>query len=104
PRSSSTSSPSACWGCRATRSPASDVTGGPARAASRRRWRGALRAAAPALAGLVLGVAALGPALGPGFVLRYDMVVAPDPPLAWPAAGGFPRAVPSDLIFAAAAR
>jgi hypothetical protein len=80
------------------------VTGGPARAASRRRWRGALRAAAPALAGLVLGVAALGPALGPGFVLRYDMVVAPDPPLAWPAAGGFPRAVPSDLIFAAAAR
>ncbi|MFF0307625.1 hypothetical protein ACFYSC_09360 [Streptosporangium sp. NPDC004379] len=42
---------------------------------------------------------ALGPALGPGFVLRYDMVFVPDPPLA--AAGeGFPRAVPSDLVVA----
>jgi hypothetical protein len=75
----------------------------PARPASRERWRAAPRALAPALAGLVLGVAALGPALGPGFTLRYDMVVVPDPPLAWPS-GGFPRSVPSDLLLAAAAR
>ncbi|MBX6382480.1 MAG: hypothetical protein IRZ07_05825, partial [Microbispora sp.] len=35
----------------------------------------------PALLGLAFGVLALGPALGPGFVLRYDMVFVPDPPL-----------------------
>ncbi|MEU4535446.1 hypothetical protein AB0G15_11325 [Streptosporangium sp. NPDC023825] len=54
---------------------------------------------APALVGLVLGVLALWPALGPGFVLRYDMVFVPDPPLP-PDGGGFPRAVPSDLAVA----
>ncbi|WP_440098945.1 hypothetical protein [Streptosporangium sp. H16] len=54
---------------------------------------------APALVGLVLGVLALWPALGPGFVLRYDMVFVPDPPLP-PDGGGFPRAVPSDLVVA----
>ncbi|MEV7965172.1 hypothetical protein AB0O34_04225 [Sphaerisporangium sp. NPDC088356] len=53
----------------------------------------------PALVGLVVGVLALGPALGRGFVLRYDMVFVPDPPVAWPS-GGFPRAVPSDLVVA----
>lgn len=53
----------------------------------------------PALVGLVLGTLALWPALGPGFVLRYDMVFVPDPPI--PAeSGGFPRAVPSDLVVA----
>ncbi|MBG0828134.1 hypothetical protein HS041_10180 [Planomonospora sp. ID67723] len=56
-------------------------------------------AAAPALLGLLLGALALGPALGPGFVLRYDMVFVPDPPLTLPGQG-FPRAVPSDLVVA----
>ncbi|MEU8381084.1 hypothetical protein [Streptosporangium sp. NPDC048865] len=54
---------------------------------------------APALLGLVFGVLALWPALGPGFVLRYDMVFVPDPPIPR-AGGGFPRAVPSDLVAA----
>jgi hypothetical protein len=54
---------------------------------------------APAFLGLVLGVVALGPSLGPGFTLRYDMVFVPDPPVAV-AAGGFPRAMPSDLVVA----
>ncbi|MEU6739352.1 hypothetical protein [Streptosporangium sandarakinum] len=54
---------------------------------------------APALLGLALGLLALGPALGPGFVLRYDMVFVPDPPPVGPGEG-FPRAVPSDLVVA----
>ncbi|MBG0813256.1 hypothetical protein [Planomonospora sp. ID82291] len=58
-----------------------------------------VRAAAPALLGLLLGLLALGPALGPGFVLRYDMVFVPDPPPVLPGQG-FPRAVPSDLVVA----
>lgn len=53
----------------------------------------------PTLAGLVMGVVALGPALRPGFVLRYDMVFVPDPPVTW-STGGFPRAMPSDLVVA----
>ncbi|MDF5751062.1 hypothetical protein [Spongiactinospora sp. TRM90649] len=60
----------------------------------------AVLAWAPALAGLALGVPALGPALGPGFALRYDMLFVPDPPLRGPG-GGFPRAVPSDQVVAA---
>ncbi|WP_169982922.1 hypothetical protein [Microbispora sp. H10836] len=52
----------------------------------------------PALLGLALGVLALGPALGPGFTLRYDMVFVPDPPLRL--GDGFPRAVPSDQVVA----
>ena len=61
----------------------------------------------PAVTGLVLGLLALGPALGPGFVLSYDMVFVPRPPIGSAdigAAGGPPRAVPSDLIVALAAR
>lgn len=58
---------------------------------------------APALLGLLLGLLALGPALGPGFVLRYDMVFVPDPPLVLPGQG-FPRAVPSDLVVALLSR
>jgi len=58
---------------------------------------------APAVLGLALGALALGPALEPGFVLRYDMVFVPDPPLA-PPGGGFPRAVPSDQVVALLAR
>ncbi|MFI6506918.1 hypothetical protein ACIBCT_04870 [Streptosporangium sp. NPDC050855] len=66
---------------------------------ARERWRGRAVHALPALAGLLLGVLALGPALGPGFVLRYDMVFVPDPPIL-PQGGGFPRAVPSDTAVA----
>ncbi|MFI6320322.1 hypothetical protein ACIBG8_22500 [Nonomuraea sp. NPDC050556] len=53
----------------------------------------------PALLGLALGVLALGPALLPGFVLRYDLVFVPDPPFVLPGSG-FPRAVPSDQVAA----
>jgi hypothetical protein len=45
----------------------------------------------------------LGPALGPGYVLSYDMVFAPSPPAGWRAAGlgdSLPRAVPQDLVVA----
>ena len=61
----------------------------------------------PALAGLVLGLLALGPALGRGFVLSYDMVFVPAPPVGYPdlgLGGGPPRAVPSDLVVAITAR
>src|ERR1022692_4920751 len=61
----------------------------------------------PAAAGLILGLLALGPALGAGFVLSYDMVFVPRPPLGAAdlgLAGGPPRAVPSDLVVALAAR
>nr|WP_198345906.1 hypothetical protein [Nocardiopsis gilva] len=54
--------------------------------------------------GLGAGVLALGPALGPGFALRYDMVFVPDPPLSavtLGGGGGFPRAVPSDAVVGA---
>ncbi|MCD4534826.1 hypothetical protein LRP67_12095 [Nocardioides sp. cx-169] len=59
--------------------------------------------AAPALWSLLLAVLMLGPALGRGFVLSYDMVWVPD--LALRAdflgiASGLPRAVPSDAVVA----
>lgn len=50
---------------------------------------------------------ALGPALGRGFVLTYDMVFVPDPPISLADlgfSGGPARAVPSDLVVALAAR
>ncbi|MGN9783738.1 hypothetical protein ACTMTF_20050 [Nonomuraea sp. ZG12] len=58
---------------------------------------------APAFLGLGLAVLALGPALGWGFVLRYDLLFVPDPPLL-PDTGGFPRAVPSDFVVAMLSR
>ena len=61
----------------------------------------------PAATGLVLGLLALGPALGRGFVLSYDMVFVPAPPIGFAdlgVGGGPPRAVPSDLVVAIAAR
>jgi hypothetical protein len=61
----------------------------------------------PAVVGLVLGLLALGPALGRGFVLTYDMVFVPDPPISLAdlgATGSVARAVPSDLIVALASR
>ncbi|HEY0486548.1 MAG TPA: hypothetical protein VGD72_09895 [Mycobacteriales bacterium] len=60
------------------------------------------RLAVPAWSAL-LALAALGPALGPGHVLSYDMVSTPHPPLGWRAAGlgdALPRAVPQDLVVA----
>jgi len=60
-----------------------------------------------ALAGLLLGLLALGPGLGRGFLLSYDMVTVPRQPFTaamfgW--GGALPRAVPSDAVAAAAAR
>ncbi|WP_017585085.1 NACHT domain-containing protein [Nocardiopsis ganjiahuensis] len=56
----------------------------------------------PWLVGLVAGALALGPALGPGYVLRYDMLFVPDLSLSTVLAGadGFPRAIPSDAVVA----
>jgi hypothetical protein len=67
------------------------------------RARGWLWRTAPGLLGAGLAVLALGPALGWGLVLRYDMVFVPDAPLL-PDRGGFPRAVPSDLVVALLSR
>ncbi|MFI6477055.1 hypothetical protein ACIBH1_03920 [Nonomuraea sp. NPDC050663] len=61
------------------------------------------RRLAPVLLGVALAVLALGPALKPGFVLRYDMVFVPDPPILADT-GGFPRAIPSDLVVALLSR
>jgi len=73
----------------------------------RRLARRARPHAWPAAAGLALGLLALGPALARGFVLSYDMVFVPNPPIGSAElglAGGPPRAVPSDLVVALAAR
>jgi hypothetical protein len=61
----------------------------------------------PAATGFIIGLLALGPALGRGFVLSYDMVFVPAPPVSFAdlGAGGVPpRAVPSDLVVALLAR
>ena len=53
------------------------------------------------LVGSLLGVLALGPALRPGYLLSYDMVVVPDQPLTAMTLGtdgSVPRAVPDDLV------
>jgi hypothetical protein len=60
---------------------------------------------AAALTGLVLGLLALGPGLGRGFLLRYDMVFVPRMPFSGALlglTGGPPRAVPSDAVVAVA--
>jgi hypothetical protein len=72
-----------------------------------RRWRSALARPGtwPALAGLGLGLLALGPGLGPGFLLSYDMVFVPRMPFnaaLLGLTGGPPRAVPSDALVAIA--
>lgn len=59
--------------------------------------------AAPTLWAGVLAVLMLGPALGAGFVLSYDMVWVPDLALTRDVLGlgsGLPRAVPSDAVIA----
>jgi len=76
--------------------------------AARRARDPALAARAwPALAGLGLGLLALGPGLRRGFLLSYDMVIVPRQPFTATLAGlagGPPRAVPSDAVVAAASR
>jgi hypothetical protein len=75
----------------------------------RRAWPRCRRLAAhpltwPGLAGLGLGLLAVGPALAPGYILSYDMVFLPHAPVSAATlglAGGPPRAVPSDAVIAA---
>jgi hypothetical protein len=80
--------------------PAGESAGRPAapdRPAARHAW--------PALAGLVLGLLALGPGLAPGYLLSYDMVFVPRMPFSGALiglTGGPPRAVPSDAVVAVA--
>jgi len=74
-----------------------------------RRWLAMLASAhGPAAAvGLVLGLLALGPGLGRGFLLSYDMVFVPSPPFSSALVGlngGPARAVPSDAAITVAAR
>jgi hypothetical protein len=58
-----------------------------------------------AAVGLGLGLLALGPGLRRGFLLSYDMVFVPREPFAASLPGlAPPRAVPSDLVIAAASR
>ena len=65
--------------------------------------------AAIGIAGLVgasLGLLALGPGAGPGYLLSYDMVFVPKPPFTaamFGRGGTLPRAVPSDAVVAALA-
>jgi hypothetical protein len=64
------------------------------------RWQRQLPLLASSAAAAVL---ILGPVLGPGFLLRYDMVFVPRQPLTWGLLGldsQTPRAVPSDLAVA----
>ncbi len=78
--------------------------GSPPRASTARRLR---PHAWPTAVGLGLGLLALGPALGRGFVLTYDMVFVPSPAITTADIGGageLARAVPSDLAVALAAR
>jgi hypothetical protein len=60
-----------------------------------------------AIAGLGLGLLALGPGLRRGFLLSYDMVFVPAPPFNAEMFGGsgtLPRSVPSDAVVAVIAR
>lgn len=62
-----------------------------------------LRRAAPAAWAIALAVLLLGPALGPGYLLTYDMVWVPDLALRSDFLGlgtALPRAVPSDAVVA----
>jgi hypothetical protein len=66
-----------------------------------------VRRAWPAAVGLGLGLLALGPGLGRGFLLSYDMVAVPRQPFGaamFGLSGGPARAVPSDAVLAALSR
>jgi hypothetical protein len=72
-------------------------------AAGRSTAAGKWARAVPAVVGLGLGLLALAPALAPGFLLSYDMVFGPHPPVStatFGLTGGPPRAVPSDAVVA----
>src|SRR5229473_1246054 len=74
---------------------------------SRIRWPGPVGLVGAVIAGLLLGMLALGPGLGRGFLLSYDMVTVPRQPFTaamFGLTGTLPRAVPSDAVAAAAAR
>src|SRR5579864_6051993 len=74
----------------------------PARTVSASWSRGTMISAA---VGLGLGLLALGPGLGRGFLLSYDMVFVPRLPFAAALPGlAPPRAVPSDLVIAILSR
>ncbi|HEY1673431.1 MAG TPA: hypothetical protein VGG50_11995 [Streptosporangiaceae bacterium] len=80
---------------------------GPTGSSARSRWRAWAGRPGfwPALTGLGLGLLALGPGLGPGFLLSYDMVFVPRMPFSAGLVGltgGPPRAVPSDAVVAVA--
>ncbi len=63
--------------------------------------------AGAALAGLLLGLLALGPGVRPGYLLAYDMVFEPAPrfdPTMFGLTGTLPRAVPSDAVVTAFAQ
>ena len=56
-----------------------------------------------AVTGLLAGLVTLGPALRPGYVLSYDMVFVPHPPVTAAVLGtdgSVPRAVPNDVVVA----
>jgi hypothetical protein len=86
----------------------------PARAGGAARGGGArsgaalvVRRAWPAVVGLGLGLLALGPGLGRGFLLSYDMVAVPRQPFGaamFGLSGGPARAVPSDVALAVLSR
>jgi hypothetical protein len=74
---------------------------------SRIRWPGPVGLAGVVIAGLFVGMLTLGPGLGRGFLLSYDMVTVPRQPFnaaMFGLTGTLPRAVPSDAVAAAAAR
>ncbi len=69
--------------------------------------RGRAAGLAAAVTGLALGMLALGPGLGRGFLLSYDMVAVPRQPFTaamFGLSGGPARAVPSDAVLAALSR
>ncbi len=92
--------------------PAPPARPAPGRAGGAARGGGAgaalaVRRAWPAVVGLGLGLLALGPGLGRGFLLSYDMVAVPRQPFGaamFGLSGGPARAVPSDAVLAALSR
>ena len=92
--------------------PAPPARPAPGRAGAAARGGGAgaalaVRRAWPAVVGLGLGLLALGPGLGRGFLLSYDMVAVPRQPFGaamFGLSGGPARAVPSDAVLAALSR